>query len=245
GRGIRRAPSRHVTSDARQRDCQGPQHSAVREPLFVAPRHLRRMERAEALGGFFQGGADARSAARLERLPLARCDEWVCQVGSVEAERQLAQRVVPSVADVGDRAGNGSSDVRGRSCRRAQERRLRAAVAILEVEEADHAAPPRRSRTGSNSSSFSRYEARFTTRRAVTWSRSSTTARPFCSSVRPVSTRSTIASARFATAASSTDPDSRTTSTGTARRAKARAVRRGYFVATRNERPTSAPLSPV
>src|SRR5205807_1419501 len=219
--------------------------AALGKTLLVAGRDLRLVENTHPLGGLFQRGPHRRRAAGRERIPLLLGQERVVEIRAVEPSRQLAHRGVAARAHVGHDARGGHGHLGRGSRRGAQVEGLDALRRIGEVEQADHGAPPRRSRTGSSSSSLSRYEARFTTSRALTCSRSSTTTRPFCSSVRPVSTRSTIASARFATAASSTDPESRTMSTGTPRRAKARAVRRGYLVATRKERPTSAPFSPL
>src|SRR5439155_18021536 len=159
--------------------------------------------------------------------------EGIGQVGPVEAPGQLADRGLASRTHLADDAGDGRADLGRRRGGCPQATGLRALGRIGEVEQADHAGPPTRSSTGRSCSSLSRYEARFTTSRALTCRISSITTRPFSFRVRPVSTRSTIASARSATAASSTDPDSGTRSTGTPRRAKVRAVSRGYLVATR------------
>ena len=71
-------------------------------------------------------------------------------------------------------------------------------------------------------------------KRAEEAATSSTGSSPFSSSVRPVSTTSTMQSERPRPGASSTEPASRTTSTDTPRSRKCALETRGYFVATRS-----------
>src|SRR5690606_38604849 len=73
--------------------------------------------------------------------------------------------------------------------------------------------------------------ARFTTKRAEESAITSTSSRSFAASVAPVSTTSTTASARPERQASSTLPESATTSAGLPRRLRYSAVMRGYLLA--------------
>ena len=83
--------------------------------------------------------------------------------------------------------------------------------------------------------------ARFATSIVEIWATSSRSSSPFCASVVPVSTRSTISSARPVIGASSTEPCTYTTSAWIPRRAKCAAAVRGYFVATRGRLARAAP----
>ena len=215
----RTGTSRSVTRLAlRQRDLDVGAEARLGDGADVGDRHLearahRRVERRQ------RGLASPRAATRRGAAD------------AVEALDVAAQRDVAAAAHLLDDLAHGLGDRLGAGRERAH--RAAAPAGPRRADREALSAPRSRSTTSSMAAALSLCATGLAISRAVATAISSRTTSPFSRSVVPVAVRSTIASTRPVSGASSTEPLTSTISAWRPVRSKYPAAIRGYFVATR------------
>src|SRR5688572_350937 len=242
-RRVRSLAAGHVQADALERRNPLAEACAVGlgvvpgtlELVFVETAYalLRRFERLARHGGHRQQGF---------LLPLAGNLQLRNGAGAriVKPMRILQERGIPSLAHCAQNVGHHGFHGRVRGRVVAGERRQRGIEARRGRRQATQlhsAAWAKASISGWSAARLVLSAAWLTISRADTRMMSSTASRSFALSVLPVETRSTMASARPTSGASSIDPYSRIRSTWTPLAAKCSRVMLTYFVATLRRAP--------
>src|SRR2546421_2432346 len=243
-RGVGRLAAGHVQAYARQRAHALPEARAVAFRVIPRSLHLALVEGADALERVAQ---PLRLLARQAGKRLLGLLAWHLELGGaarlarIEAPAVFDERRIAAPLHIGEDVLHGVPDGRvptrlvarqrrklgvesGRAGGKAAQRHARAALA-------------KASMSGCNRARLVLSAAWFTIRRADTGMISSTATKSLSRSVRPLDTRSTMASARPVSGASSIEPYRRMISTCTPFTAKCSRVVLRYFVATRSRAP--------